>query len=244
VLASPTPTVGIFEDSTTEIRASNPDRRALSWKMKAAIHPAVPPPTITKWGVSGMRLPAGNDLSFTGSVGHPSLIRGDEPDGNRAPFDADGMIPIILNGHGGNRAPLQVAVAELGAAGIRAAGFSYFDLIAEEARTTLPDAATGTGHACALETSLMMALFAGAVRASRIPSGGTPPSWPDPHLYAASPVAVWRGFEEINPTGVIGKPSEASATAGEALFAAAVQRSVEAVHRLRQSWGQFSSRHV
>ena len=36
--------------------ASPPERRALSWKMKAAIHPAVPPPTITKWGVSGINL--------------------------------------------------------------------------------------------------------------------------------------------------------------------------------------------
>ena len=39
---------GSSTTSTTEIRASSFARRALSWMMKAAIQPAVPPPTMTK----------------------------------------------------------------------------------------------------------------------------------------------------------------------------------------------------
>jgi creatinine amidohydrolase len=154
----------------------------------------------------------------------------------------NGFFPVLLNGHGGNRAALAVAVAELGETGVRAAAFSYFDLIAEEARAILPDADHGCGHACALETSLMMHLLPAAVRRERIPAGGTPPSWPDPHLFAAPPVSVWRGFDEINPTGVIGRPEDASAEAGARLFAAAVARSAEAVRQLRETFAGARSR--
>jgi creatinine amidohydrolase len=148
----------------------------------------------------------------------------------------NGFFPVLLNGHGGNRAALAVAVAELGETGIRAAAFSYFDLIADDARAILPDIDHGCGHACALETSLMLHLLPAAVHGARIPAGGTPPCWPDPHLFAAAPVTVWRGFEEINPTGVIGCPADASAEAGARLFAAAVERTADTVRRLRQTF--------
>ena len=150
----------------------------------------------------------------------------------------NGFFPVLLNGHGGNRAALAVAVAELGEAGIRAAAFSYFDLIVNEARAILPDADHGCGHACALETSLMLHLFAAAVHSARIPAGGTPSCWPDPHLFAAAPVTVWRGFEEINPTGVIGRPADASAEAGAKLFEAAVVRAAATVRRLRDTFAR------
>ncbi len=144
-----------------------------------------------------------------------------------------GFFPVVLNGHGGNRAALSVAIAELGESGVRAAAFSYFDLIAADAQAILPDAQTGTGHACALETSLMLHLLPAAVRSARIPEGGTPSCWPNPHLFAHSPVTVWRGFEEINPTGVIGCPADASAAAGQRLFDAAVERAIATICRLR-----------
>jgi creatinine amidohydrolase/Fe(II)-dependent formamide hydrolase-like protein len=43
---------------------------------------------------------------------------------------------------------------------------------------------------------------------------------------------VVRPFEEINTTGVIGRPEEASAEKGERLFRAAVATSSEAVSRI------------
>jgi len=82
----------------------------------------------------------------------------------------------------------------------------------------------------------MLHLFPGSARAEAIPAGGTPSCWPDPHLYSPSPITVWRGFEEINPTGVIGRPSDATAEAGAKLYDAAVSRSLEAVLRLRDSF--------
>ncbi|RWB03085.1 MAG: creatininase family protein [Mesorhizobium sp.] len=150
----------------------------------------------------------------------------------------DGYLPVMLNGHGGNRAAIQVAITTLGQRGIVTAGFSYFDLIADVAAEALPDAATGTGHACALETSLMMHVLGDSVRRDLIPPGGTPPSWPDPHLYAAPAVTVWRRFEAIRGNGVIGTPSEASAEAGSRLFIAAVERSRAAILNIQSEFGQ------
>lgn len=153
----------------------------------------------------------------------------------------DGYLPVILNGHGGNRAAIQVAITTLGQRGIVTAGFSYFDLIADVAAGVLPDAAGGTGHACALETSLMMHVVAGSVREDLIPDGTTPPSWPDPHLFAGPAVSVWRPFEAIRENGVIGTPSEASPEAGRKLFDAAVTRSREALLTLQSTFGRRST---
>jgi creatinine amidohydrolase len=153
----------------------------------------------------------------------------------------DGFLPVIINGHGGNRAAIQVAVTTLGQRGVVSAGFSYFDLIADVAAEILPDAAGGTGHACALETSLMMHVLPDGVRTALIPEGTTPPSWPDPHLYAGPAVTVWRPFEVIRENGVIGTPSEASPGAGARMFAAAVDRSRETVLRIQAEYGQRSS---
>jgi creatinine amidohydrolase len=153
----------------------------------------------------------------------------------------DGFLPVIINGHGGNRAAIQVAITTLGREGVISAGFSYFDLIADIAAQTLPDVAGGTGHACALETSLMMHVLPESVRTALIPEGTTPPSWPDPHLYAGPAVSVWRPFEAIRENGVIGTPSEASPEAGAQLFAAAVQRSRETIFKIQTAYGQRSS---
>lgn len=135
---------------------------------------------------------------------------------------AQKVLPILVNGHGGNRGALQVAVSDLGAAGVKAAALTYFDLIVGEADAILPDAARGVGHACALETALMMHVLPDTVREGLIPPGGTPEQWPDPHLFAPGGLTVWRPFESINPTGVIGIPSDATPERGAALFAAAV----------------------
>lgn len=152
----------------------------------------------------------------------------------------DGFLPVILNGHGGNRAAIQVAITTLGGQGIVSAGFSYFDLLADVAAEVLPDAAGGTGHACALETSLMMRVLAQSVRTDLIPQGTTPPCWPDPHLYAGPAVSVWRPFEAIRDNGVIGTPSQATPQAGARLFAEAVTRSRQTILKIQSEFGQRS----
>ena len=144
-----------------------------------------------------------------------------------------GFTPILLNGHGGNRAALDVALEELARLGCRCAAFTYFDLLEEDARRLIPDIDSAAGHACALETSLSLHLWPEAVDSNVIPEGGTPSSWPDPHMFAKKQASVIRRFDEINPTGVIGRPDLASAAVGQQLFDVAVRRCSEVVDRAR-----------
>lgn len=97
----------------------------------------------------------------------------------------------------------------------------------------LPAFETATGHACALETSIMLHLAPEAVRVEAIPAGGTPPTWPDPHMFAAPEASVVRSFAEINPTGVIGRPELASQEIGKELFEHAVLRCRQIAERTR-----------
>jgi creatinine amidohydrolase len=147
----------------------------------------------------------------------------------------DGHVPVIVNGHGGNRGPLALGLAELLADGITAWAVSYFELVADVAAELFPDAARATGHACALETSLILHLWPDAVDTAAIPPGGTPPTWPDPHLYTTDPVVVARPFERLNSTGVIGIPSSASAAAGKRLFDAAAERLANTYLAIREA---------
>jgi creatinine amidohydrolase len=147
----------------------------------------------------------------------------------------DGHTPVVVNGHGGNRGPLQVALAELLAEGITAWAVSYFELVADVAAELFPDQATATGHDCALETSLILHLWPAAVDRAAVPAGGTPPGWPDPHLYAAGAVQVARRFETINPTGVVGRPADASPDAGRRLFEAAAARLADVYAQIRKA---------
>ncbi len=143
-----------------------------------------------------------------------------------------GFVPVLLNAHHGNKAPLQVALTNLSEAGVRAYAFSYFDLLADVLAEVFPEPSLSVGHACAMETSIVMHLRPELVKREAMPSGGTPPTWPDPHMFGGDDVSVIRAFEEINPTGVIGRPEEASAERGERLFQAAVVSSSEAVAKI------------
>jgi creatinine amidohydrolase len=148
---------------------------------------------------------------------------------------AANLTVVLLNGHGGNRAPLEVALTELAREGIRAYALTYWQLLEDVVADALGDAGRDAcGHACALETSLMQHLHPERVRESLIPPGGTPPTWPDPHMFAADPVSVVRPFDELRPDGVVGRPSLATPELGRRLFEAAVERGARAVERIAE----------
>jgi creatinine amidohydrolase len=147
-----------------------------------------------------------------------------------------GLTVLFLNGHGGNRAPLDVALTELAETGIRAYGLTYWQLLGDVVEQALGDDAAGAcGHACALETSLMQHLHPATVREHLIPEGGTPPAWPDPHMFSTDAVRVVRPFDELRPDGVIGRPSLASSALGRQLFEAAVERGAREVRRITEA---------
>jgi creatinine amidohydrolase len=146
-----------------------------------------------------------------------------------------GLTVVLLNAHGGNRAQLDVALTELAGEGVRAYAFTYWQLLEDVVVDELGDAAaTACGHACALETSLMQHLHPERVRESAIPTGGTPPTWPDPHMFSRDAIRVVRPFDEIRPDGVIGRPSLATPELGRRLFEAAVDRGSLIVERVMQ----------
>ena len=150
---------------------------------------------------------------------------------------ANGRVPVILNGHGGNRGALQVAVADLGERGHTAWAVSYFELLADTVAELFPDGHSHVGHACALETSLVMHLWPDFVATDRIPSGTTPLRWPDPHLYSTDRVTVYRRFEDVNATGVVGTPSLATPEAGWHLFDTAAMRLANVISRVSSGGG-------
>jgi creatinine amidohydrolase len=153
-------------------------------------------------------------------------------------LDRAGLTVVLVNSHGGNRAPLGVALTELSGEGIRAYSFTYWELLEDVVTEALgADAAEACGHACALETSLMQHLDPGAVRESLIPPDATPPTWPDPHMFSTDAVQVVRPFEELSADGVVGRPSLATPELGRRLFEAAVERAAGEVERVRQVSG-------
>jgi creatinine amidohydrolase len=146
-----------------------------------------------------------------------------------------GLTIVLLNAHGGNQAQLDVALTELAGEGVRAYAFTYWKLLEDVVVDELGDAAgDACGHACALETSLMQHLHPEHVRESAIPAGGTPPTWPDPHMFSRDAVRVVRPFDEIRPDGVIGRPSLATPELGRRRFEVAVDRGTLIVERVMQ----------
>lgn len=143
---------------------------------------------------------------------------------------ADGFVPVFVNGHGGNRGPLQAAAQALLEDGGTMWALSYFDLIRDEALAEFNGSAMG--HACALETSIMLHLHHTAVAPLDVVTAGATDRWPSVSLYrraAADSVVHPVPFDQLDPHGVVGDPSQATPRAGERLFNAAVARVGEAV---------------
>ncbi|MDQ3717451.1 MAG: mycofactocin biosynthesis peptidyl-dipeptidase MftE [Actinomycetota bacterium] len=106
---------------------------------------------------------------------------------------------LVVNGHGGNLAPLEAAVGRLRYEGREAAYWS----------PQLPD---GDAHAGRTETSLMLAVRPAAVRTGAAVAGPTDP------LSALLPQIKAANLAVISPSGVLGDPSGASAEEGRTLL--------------------------
>jgi creatinine amidohydrolase len=144
----------------------------------------------------------------------------------------NGYVPVFVNGHGGNRAALGVAAQELLDRDIDVWVVTYFELIERDLAEALPGYHTTVGHACALETALVLHLWPDAVHMDRLPAPGAQGLWPDPFLYSKDRVTRFRLFSQMDPTGVVGDPRKATADLGERMFDAAVLRLGEIVDRI------------
>lgn len=148
----------------------------------------------------------------------------------------DGYRTVFVNGHGGNRAPLGAVLQELLDAGTSAWAVSYFEVLEDVVERLFPEPERAVGHACAMETSLVMHLWPALVRLPLPPPGGAG-RWPEPFLYSSAPVVHHRRFEDLDERGVVGAPRAAGPEVGRELFDAAAQRVGHLVDRIAGSAG-------
>jgi creatinine amidohydrolase len=119
---------------------------------------------------------------------------------------------LLLNSHGGNQAPMQTALAEIAleAADMRAlvGGFSYWQVCEQGWRDLKPPPALSRiGHACGIETAIMLHLRPELVDMSQAKDKPFPAS-------LEQPVSCALPFNVITQHGVIGYPSAATALWG------------------------------
>jgi creatinine amidohydrolase len=126
---------------------------------------------------------------------------------------------FILNGHGGNDTPLRAALRELktDAPETRFVFASYWTLAAKTVREVRESELGGLGHACEMETSIMLHLHPNRVKMDRAVRDG--PQHTDPYrkadMQVARPVFFVNEFHEVTQSGVIGHPDLATAEKGK-----------------------------
>ena len=134
---------------------------------------------------------------------------------------------FILNGHGGNDTPLRAALRELKTAApeTRFVYASYWTLAAKTLREVRESELGGMGHACEMETSIMLHLHPDRVKMDRAVRDGPPHT--DPYRKAdmqyARPVFFVNEFHEVTQSGVMGHPDLASAEKGKRFLDGIVQ---------------------
>ncbi len=131
---------------------------------------------------------------------------------------------LLLNSHGGNRALLARAVQELGTEipGLQIAGATYWDLVKDEISAIRETPFGGMGHACELETSIMLAIHADLTDMSKAKTDGcNPPSqFSRGEMLFAPLVATFKTFKNTTHNGGFGDPTVATAQKGERILQA------------------------
>ena len=133
----------------------------------------------------------------------------------------------LLNGHGGNRAPLAIVLQELKNRHkrVRAVASEYWNIARESISAIRESGTGGLGHACELETSLYLYLDESQVRKDLIQDDGNRKGkrlFPLDMLQGG-PVAETFDFDEITDSGVNGMPTLATKEKGERFFRGIVE---------------------
>ncbi len=134
---------------------------------------------------------------------------------------------FLLNGHGGNDVPLRAALRELKTLfpGIKFVFASYWSLSARTIKEVRESELGGIGHACEMETSIMLHLHPERVKLHLARRDG--PKHKD--IYRKSdiqhgrPVYFVNEFHEVTKTGTIGHPDLASAEKGKRFLEGIIQ---------------------
>ncbi|HVK22382.1 MAG TPA: creatininase family protein [Actinokineospora sp.] len=176
------------------------------------------------------------DFPGTLTLRHTTLLRHVE-DVARSVLAQGFTTFLLLNAHGGNQGIGQVAIERLGARHPRARvlGTSWWRLAGPELLEISETGPGGVGHACELETSMMLAIAPGLVRTDRIPDRQNEPAiaFDDSDMLRGSRATLYRRLIDVAPTGVFGEPKAASAEKGELALTAIGDRLEELVRAIR-----------
>jgi creatinine amidohydrolase len=126
---------------------------------------------------------------------------------------------FILNGHGGNDTPLRAALRELKTEvpQTRFVFASYWSLSGKTLHEVRESDSGGMGHACEMETSVMLHLHPDRVKLDRAVRDGPPHTdiYRKADMQHARPVFFVNEFHEVTQSGVMGHPDLASAEKGK-----------------------------
>jgi creatinine amidohydrolase len=134
---------------------------------------------------------------------------------------------FLLNGHGGNEVPLRAALRELKSEfpKTRFVTAAYWSLAAESIKQVRESELGGLGHACEMETSLMLHLHPQRVKMHLAKRDG--PKHKDAYRKAdmlyGRPVYFVNEFHEVTKTGTIGHPELATAEKGKQFLSGIVK---------------------
>jgi creatinine amidohydrolase len=131
---------------------------------------------------------------------------------------------FLLNGHGGNDIPCKAAQRELKSdfesmPDLYIAYATYWNLAARQFSEIRSSPIGGMGHACEMETSILLATNPNLVDMAKAKTGG--PGTVD--MLAPAPYSIINEFDEISENGVIGMPEYASSEKGARFLEAAAQ---------------------
>ncbi len=137
---------------------------------------------------------------------------------------------LLLNGHGGNDIPCKAAQRELKSEfeelrDLYIVYAAYWNLAAEEFAAIRTSPIGGMGHACEMETSILLAKNSEVVDMSKAKSGGPSAAmgFRTIDMLKQPPFTLINEFDELSATGVLGTPELASAEKGVRFLESAAQ---------------------
>lgn len=128
---------------------------------------------------------------------------------------------VIVNGHGGNASALNALTIELTKALGTPVATTNYHVFAKEAFPLVLEDQRGIQHACEAETSMMLAVRPDLVDTERLSDAFGPHTTLSSAL--ARQVFVWKSFQELTSSGVMGDARRSRADKGERLLDAAAR---------------------
>jgi creatinine amidohydrolase len=168
-----------------------------------------------------------NDLPGTLSVRHETLLA-EITNLVASVFDQGFTTVVILNGHGGNQSIGNVALEQLGVSypENRIVFTSWWQVAQPELLQISESGPGGVGHACELETSLILHIAPSLVDVAAIPERGNAPhfDWNGADMLRGSRARMFERHSALSPNGVMGEPTLASAAKGSDVTDAVVEK--------------------